>query len=330
MTSTPYNFQVGATANDQLNASKLEREILVSPLITIAVDLEAGGIVASGVDPTDLITIWMKDTLSPAEVTALGGVVAAHDGQPLTFIPSNASGNPIMAVDTVKEQDGRQVVVTSPGNQGWSAFFAGADDDPAPTPPATGRGTGTQILLSWVAVSTKTQDLRFIEPVEVQNAQFYFDPAQWNAGDLLSMGIKMAATVATPNGGGTGNCNLVSVGAYNKIVPAAGTGTHDVNLADAVPVAANQSGGEWDVDYELGTIAAASPGEGAFNLFDQAFTFYFVRNAPLGSPQGIFELVTYKPKWVHPNQRWLVEVARTTNGPGTFSGLLLLFRKYTE
>lgn len=87
-------------------------------------------------------------------------------------------------------------------------------------------------------------------------------------GDLVDFTIFAPATPVTPNGGNTGNCNVVG----GVVVPAAGNGAYDVNLTGApvVPIPAG-TGGYWDYAMPAtmtghGTVTPSAPGEGGYHL----------------------------------------------------------------
>lgn len=219
---------------------------------------------------------------------------------------SGVFGSSKVTLDAPQEHDKRPVVVMSPSTEGWMTWFSGAGDDPAPTPPASGRGQGQQLIVEWATAdalpSTKQVEIRFIEPVEIHDGEMLYPPGQWGPKSRWDFSVRMPATTTTPNAG-LGNCNLVDVGGFNLIVPAAGDGSHDVDLAQAVPVPASAGTGYWDADRNTGAVSpSATPGSASWALFDVEIKSYFMRNMPLGSPRGIFEIDTYKAEWI--SERW--------------------------
>jgi hypothetical protein len=115
------------------------------------------------------------------------------------------------------------------------------------------------------------------------------------------MVIAPATPVTASGGGNTGNCNLVDpgVGAAILIVPAAGNGTHNVDLSTAIPVPALGAGyySCTDPDFGLGVITAGAPGTSAYNLFTVAIplTKYATKFQLLGDRSINLTLPAVKP-----------------------------------
>jgi hypothetical protein len=213
------------------------------------------------------------------------------------------------------DADGRTETMRDPSSLGFTTWFTGASDFAADEITFVGRGAGQPINWSPCAVESGARG----------------DAAAWTADDTFSISMQMPATVATPNGGGTGNCDLIPIGGgRNIIVPAPGTGTHDVDLAAAVPVAAwnqDQRNGYWDLDRYTGALtASATPGQANWHLFDFATEGHLVRNVPMIASDGQFEVNTYRAERVHPNHRIVLTVTKVTAGAGTFAGWLEAFR----
>jgi hypothetical protein len=229
------------------------------------------------------------------------------------------------------DSDGKQVVYVTPSTPGWNTWITSAGDDIGP--PLV-RGGGDLLQLSWTsneARGTKTAEFRFGEPVQVNDGGATFDSTQWSPDDLLEYQMVLAAT-ATTSGGGAGNCNKVATGlGFNVIVPAAGNGAYNVNLANAIPVPSADSTGYWDSDYDTGAITpSATPGAAKFNLFDAEFKTSSARRVIFHNQRGLFELPAYGVEWVHPN--WLLRCIVTKNsaGAGTISGWVRVFRRFGQ
>lgn len=230
------------------------------------------------------------------------------------------------------ETDKKPIVVTSPATEGFNTWLCGAGDDPSPTPPATGRGTGTPLIVSYDGAEsfphTKIVEFQFIEPVEIHDGQLSWDGpgVSWKFDDVFSLGVRMPQTPSSSTPG-VGNTNKVPSGAgYDVFVPAAGSGSHTVVLADAVPVYSKGSG-YWNVDYETGTITANPIGKGNWHLLDVEVTGWLIRNISMGHPGGWFDVDVYKTEYVHPNWRIRIEITKTTPLAGRVGGWLLCFRK---
>jgi len=260
------------------------------------------------------------DTSAPA-----GGVIGAHTGDPL---PATSE---LVKLDAPTEADGKPTIVIAPNTQGYMTFFTGAGDDPAPEAPASGRGTGTPIGLDFAGPETQTVEIQFVEPVEMHDGQLWYTPvANWAKEDKYNFSAVFPAAALTPNAG-AGDCNLVPVGAgINIVVPAAGDGSHDVDLAlsKAAPVWAN-SAGYWDVlDLKTGAVTpSTTPGAAQWNLFDFEIESFFLRNMPMGHPLGVFDIDTYKAEWISPAWKLRLKVVKVSANAGEVAGWLMLFRE---
>jgi hypothetical protein len=229
-----------------------------------------------------------------------------------------------------------------PSSLGFTTWFTGASDFAADEITFVGRGAGQPIKLDFAGPGTQSVKLRFSEVVELHDGEANWSPCAvesaargnatvWTAEDTFSISMQMAATATTPNGGGTGNCDLIPIGGgRNIIVPAPGTGTHDVDLAAAVPVAAwnqDQRNGYWDLNRYTGALTASvTPGEANWHLFDFATEGFLVKNVPMIASDGQFEVNTYRAERIHPNHRIVLTVTKVTAGAGVFAGWLEAFR----
>lgn len=224
------------------------------------------------------------------------------------------------------ENDGRPVFVVSPSTTGWMTWFTGAGDDPAPTPPAKGRGTGTKLRLSFTGAEVKTVDLVFSEPVELHDGEMFYT-GTWELDDCFDFSAVIPATTVTPNAG-AGNCNLVDAGGYNVIVPAAGDGSHDVDLSSPMPVVPALGGGYWEADQATALVTPSStPGQSDWHLLDVPVESFFLRQMPMGHPLGKFEIDAYKAEWVSPAWSLRLRVDKQSAGAGEVAGWLMLFRE---
>jgi len=318
MVATKYTYSVANdTFNGAVSIESLTLEIQDSAIVT-ALDYINSTL--------DVLDIWFKDTLSSGDQTALTTLVGAHDGIPPAS-PTTKDGKPIVHLDAPTENDGKPVVVISPSTEGWMTWFTGAGDDDA----YGTRGEGTKLRLTFTGPDSAGKEctINFIEPVELHDGQLFYQPSEWNPDDRWDFFVRMPATTVTPNGTTTGNCNIVDLGSYNLIVPAAGDGYHDISLSQAVPIPSSQ--GYWDVDSRTGAVTpSATPGAAKWNLLDVQIESFFMKNMPMGNPLGTFNIDTYKAEWI--SDRWdiVLKVYRNTAGAGTFDigAWLMLFREY--
>jgi hypothetical protein len=104
------------------------------------------------------------------------------------------------------------------------------------------------------------------DPIWIAGGKLKYTGA--SLGDLVDFVIFAPETPITPNGGNTGNCNVV----FGVIVPATGDGAYDVDLDEAVVVPTQTgTGGYWSYAMPTnmrnhGTVTASAPGQGAYHL----------------------------------------------------------------
>jgi hypothetical protein len=329
MAQTTYTYSIANdTLNGKVQGGDLDDQIRASAIVT------ALAFVNTGHSAADNIDIVFKAAISAGDETILDGLVAAHDGVVV---------KPTLNVhlDSASEDDGKLVVVPFPARDGFKTFFTGAGDDLAPTPPASGRGQGTALAISFLASDdystlplSKSLELQWSEPVQIHDGQGQVEPvAEWSVKDLLSMTARLPATVAVVNGGGTGNANVVPTGlGYNIIVPAAGNGGHDVTLADAVPVPA-AGAGYWEADPITGVVSASpTPGLGSYHLLDIQVEALFANRIPLGQGTGVFDIEAYRVEDIHPNWKLIVTIDKykVPSVDCDWAGWLLIFRPNTS
>lgn len=307
MAETTYTFSVST----QFPASRVApdrwaQEIRLSPIVTALAQVHVAG---------DVARATFRDALSPADEATLNSIVAAHSGQP------------IADVQAAKEADGRLIVAPFPAMVGANTSFTGRGDDLVNGIP----GKGPHIRLAWTdgdARGPKEIDLGFLEPIQLHDGGAYYQ-GNWTPEDTLTVRALMPATTATPNAGGTGNCNLVPIGpGAFVIVPAAGDGGHDVALASAVPVPAPLSDGFWDVDEPSGIIVpSAEPGHAKWHLLTVPQTAAFLNEVPLGALTGVFDIDVYRAEYFHPTWTLRVVVDKQSDFAGSFAGWFLVYRR---
>lgn len=324
-TETEYTYTVATDIPSGLiNAGRLNTEIKNS---AISIALKSI-VVTSGV-----CRVTFKDVLPAADKTILdgdttapaGGLIGAHTGAASTPTAD------LVQLSSPSEPDGKPVFVASPSTEGWMTWITSRGDDLAATPPASGRGDGTPIKVSFTAPGTQQVDINFLEPIELHDGQFSWDPNNWDCDDTFGLSVIIPATPTTVNGSNTGNCNLVPMTGYNVIVPAAGDGAYDVDLN--VPRAVvPQAGGYWEVDHDSGLVTpSTTPGATPWHLLDVPVESFFLKNVSMSNPLGVFDIDVYKAEWL--SQAWTLRLSvnRLSSGTGPYncSGWLMMFREYS-
>jgi hypothetical protein len=242
--------------------------------------------------------------------------------------PTTADGTPLFSLDGPREADKRPIFVNSPIPEGNMPWYCGAGDDAV-----LGRGLGSEWNLEFTGAGEQSIESGFLEPVWLHDGQLFYSPVeQWSHSDRFDFGVVMPATVATPNGGGTGNCNLVPTGmGFNVIVPAAGDGSHDIDLDQAVPVSAGlDKNGYWDVDVRTGAVSpAANLGAADYQLYDIEIQAYFMRNMPMGNPLGVFDVEAYRSEWISDRWKFRMTVRRVSTTAAKCCAWVFVFRENT-
>lgn len=307
-------------------------EELRNSSITIAVDLLES-------DDSD-VTIIFKADLSLAEETILTNIVSAHTGIPLQdpeIVATKVAQPDGSTIYSPVEKDGKQVYVMSPSTEGLYTWLTARGDNLSPTPPASGRGEGQKLYLSWDGTetlpSTKEAVLDWMEPVELHDGHMNFDPSKWGFEDEWSFLVRLPANTPVANSNGTGNCNLIDIpntgGTLHIIVPAAGNGAFDIDLNTAIPSPCGKDEeGYWNIvnrwteEIEPNEVAI----KGTWNLFDFANELYFMKNLNCGDPRGIWDLDAYKAEWISSRWKLVLECTRVTAGAAEIGGDLMCFR----
>ena len=95
--------------------------------------------------------------------------------------------------------------------------------------------------------------------------------------------------------------------------------------------------GQYDVDYETGVItAAATPGEGYFNLLDAEVKTLFMPTFPVGfeaagtAGKADFQVNVYGSEWIHPSWKVFFEATKVSANNGKVLLWLLAFRQNTR
>ena len=227
------------------------------------------------------------------------------------------------------EEDGKQLVVTSPSTDGFKTWFTGVGDS------GSIKGAGNKFHLSWSAGDSrgeKTVEFSFNSPTEIHDGQVIFKPVDnWSFDDSVTFYAVLPSTNVSVNDSGEGNCNSIDTGqGFNIIIPAI-SGAHDVDLAKAVPVPSDDSTGYWDVNHNTGVISmSASPGSARWNLITAEIKVAFLMKIPLGHQTGVLDIDVYKVEWIHPNWKMVMKIDKQSDGAGDVAAWLLCFRRDTS
>lgn len=333
MASQKYTYSISTDfPNHKVATDRLLQEIRLSSIVTASDYINSSG---------DDCDIWFKDTLSSGDKTILDGLIAVHSGEPLpdSVMPVSIQGNPtlngmlITTSDAPHEGDRKPVMVNSPATEGTFTWLSSRGDDLNPTPPASGRGDGTQLFLSFTEPDTKEVEIQFCEPIELHDGHVSWQ-GDWGFEDSWNVAVRMPATVATENVGNTGNCNLVATGlGFNVVVPAVGDGAYDIDYAQAVPIPdgystkTGEGTGYWDVvQHWSEDITPHADGKGEYNFYDVALEMFFCKNMDCGSNLKIWDLDAYKAEWVSKKWKVCFSATRATSGAGKIGGYLMIFR----
>lgn len=247
---------------------------------------------------------------------------------------------PVNFVGRRDSEDDKQIVAISPAPPGTFTWYTSAGDIQSPLQ----RGAGTKLIVEFLASETipadpgyldKSIEAQFAEPVYLHDGEINWrDPDQFSAHDTFDVGIVFPATTGvTENPTQTGNCTLYEVyPGMNYIIPADGDGTHDVDLATAVPLPT--STGYWHVDKKTGDVAAgaADPDDGyqlTCALADfSAPTIYLIKTYCMTSVRGLFEVDAYLVEWI--SERWKLSLKvrkeKQMTADCEVSGMVMLFR----
>lgn len=301
MSATKYTYSIHDDfPNHAENSDTLTVEIGHSS-ITVALDhIDTNG---------DDCDIWFKAELSAGEETTLDGVVAAHTGAPSVRPPDEVK------LASPETSDGKPIFLPClfPGNV--YLYPTGAGDNVTNQT----RGDGQAFVVKCSAEQDYNVEFQFIDWVYLAGGGIKWKNGE--DGDWVSLVIYAPATPVTPNGSGTGNCNLVDpgVGAAILIVPAAGNGAYDVDLEDAVPVPAyteTEDGTQTPSGFYnwsspgtgSGVVSAGVPQASPYNLFAVAIDLVrFANRLQLeGAEIQDLTIPAVKPKKILPQWKFKV------------------------
>lgn len=195
-------------------------------------------------------------------------------------------------------------------------YYAGCGDHAT-----NGRGAGDLFLISSNQVEDKSLEFAFNDWVYLAGGYIRWKGAV--AGDWVSMKLIAPATPVTAASNNDGNCNVVN----GVIVPAAGNGAYNVDLASAVPVPAQaaatgddegSSNGYWDwtePQTGKGTVtASATPGAAKWHLIAASIDLtQFVAKMPLLGDNDLDAMIpAIKPKKILPHWKLHVDLHNST------------------
>jgi len=230
------------------------------------------------------------------------------------------------------EDDGKPVYVMSPSTEGLYTWLTARGDDLNPTPPDTGRGKGSKMLLEFTEPGYKEVEIQWSEPVELHDGHVNWNPADWDFDDEWNVGVRIPATEVTPNATNEGACNLIEIpgtgGTMHVIVHADGDGTHDfVGGKVPVPCGVNEPGYWALLDRFTEEMSPQSaPVNESWNLYDFPIEMYLIRNLNCGDPRGVWDLDAYKAEWISSKWKLIFSCTRVSAGAGRIGGFVMLFR----
>lgn len=318
------------TVSSDISSAKCDTDRLDEEIRNSAISIALDGVRLSG----DTVTIDFKADLSAGEETILdggasgpaAGLVGSHSGEPLPD-PMTANGVPKVHLDSPEERDGKLLVTPTPSpGKGWKTYYTSAGDHAT-----NGRGKGDELCLDMAGGGDSlVADISFNEPTFMHDGQITWNPADFDHTDSFSVSLIMPATPLTSTPG-TGNCNLVPVGpSMNIIVPAAGDGSHTLDLLTAVPVPSTAETGYFEADEAAGTLSFSStPGGASFNLFDFQIQTFFIPKIVMGNPRGVFDVDAYQSEWVSNHWRIRMECTKNSSGAATVCGWVMVYRRNT-
>lgn len=165
----------------------------------------------------------------------------------------------------------------------------------------SGIGDGPAFLMSSEAIGDTTLEFSFLDWVLMAGGASFSEGAQ--RGDWASFEVYCPATAVTPNAEGTGNCNVVN---NVVIVPAAGNGAFDVDLALANPILTPLKDGFWEWDFPLtgkGSVSVGDPGKAGAHLLtvDKPLVRFANRIQLMGNGERNFSIPAIEPKIMLPH-----------------------------
>lgn len=270
---------------------------------------------------------WVLLTIPFGALSRYQITLTAHPGQYNTNVSGVWAGTRSEETIPTMDHDGKQIVVQNPATEGSKTRFLGAGGVPSDSDRVT-------ICHRFAGPEVYEADLQWPFPVEINDIEAHWSPPAghpnpaWNIEDKFSSWFIFPATVVAEAPGNDGNVNVIG----GKITPnLLGTGSHTLDLANAVPVPNPLGKGYYDVDLRTGAVTMSqTPGGADYDLYDfemdNANASAAIDYVDLGHPGGWMETNPYKTEWVHPKWKVHIKVEKVTPGVGTFGGWLMGFR----
>lgn len=274
-----YDYTIStAFPNQAVSSDRLTQEIQQSAIVTALDHIDT----ADGV-----CSIVFKASLSGGDEALLDGLVAAHSGAALATAPMAVA---LTGLDL--NRDNRLIVQPVTLTKGQWHYWHGEGDDIAATPQTVGGGQAFEASCS--TADDCVVEWSYRDPVWIAGGSFRFQGAQM--GDKVSFVIYAPATAVVANVGGTGNCNLVGA----VIVPAAGNGAYDVDLATCNPIPTADEApysGYWEHALPANmkgrgtTTPSSTPGQAKYHLLavDYDLDRFVNGERLLGSGENFYE-----------------------------------------
>ena len=301
-TPTKYDFTIAtAFPTGKVETSTLATEIRASAIIVALDRIDTADGVAS---------VWFKDALGSGDQTALNGVVAVHQGTPLTVgtLPVQMFygevAQPVAA-------DGKPFVLPNSFPGEVLLNFVGASDKI--TAPAERFG-GAFFGLQQVGAGEASFTVDFLDGVFLAGGHINWDGGFWGSTIYMEL-VAPATTTKAPAVANQGNCNKVQIGqGINLIVPAAGNGAYDLDVPVPIPAfhdETNAQQGYWNYSEPWigkGTMSPCATPVGKYNLLDFEVELAHFTKLHLFLATGQRDMVApaIKPKWILPE--WKMKV----------------------
>jgi len=221
-----------------------------------------------------------------------------------------------------RAHDGKIIQTLNAYEENLNLYVAGRGDT------ASNIGDGTQFYTSRTSTGTTTVEFFFRDWVQLGGGEIWYSGMKKE--DHITMYVSIPATPVTENGSNEGNVNIVS----NIIVPAAGDGTHDLTLADGIPIISSDSTGYWNWDWPNsgeGNITAAVGGDGNIHLSDIAYsTVYLNIGHMIGSGHMSDTFAGVLPKKLLPQWKGKVELYTSGSHTVEISWMIVSARYYSS
>lgn len=286
---------------------------LVDGQATVVHSGEASVVAGEALEPGDRITSNGEGKAIKGGTLTIASGAAATDALAGVVIGSTPISK--VDVDTPKTSDGKLIFLPNLFPGGVTLYLCGAGDDRV-----AGRGAGPLFQMAHDVAGPTEMEFQFNDGIYFAGGTLTWRGG--NVGDWISLEAYAPATPVVPSV--AGNANLHPSGI---LVPAAGDGTLQVDLATAIPVPAFDDAGvksgmwNWDDPWTgLGNITpAAVPGTGNCHLIPAVVPLArFANKMPLlGDGTMNLQLPAIKPKYMWPQWKFRAVL----NNMGGIAGL---------